>query len=140
VVATRSRLYPGTERALGWDIGDSGFRIVLGRDLPELVRLLVGEEVSAFLAEHDLKPGDVTGWVCHPGGPRVLDALEEALGLPAAALEPSRRSLAEAGNMSSASVLHILRGMLAQGPPPGTPGLVLALGPGLSSELVLLRW
>jgi alkylresorcinol/alkylpyrone synthase len=140
VVATRTRLYPGTERVLGWDVRDSGFHIVLGRDLPELVRLHVGEEVRDFLAAHDLKPEDVTGWVCHPGGPKVLDALEESLGLPATALETSRRSLAEVGNMSSASVPHILRDTLALRPPPGTPGLVLGLGPGLCSELVLLRW
>ena len=141
VVATRSRLYPGTGSVLGWDIGDRGFRIVLGGELPELVRLLVAEEVRSFLADHDLKTADVTAWVCHPGGPKVLDALEEALDLPADALEMSRRSLAEVGNISSASVLHILRDTLSPDPPPpGTPGLLLALGPGLSSELVLLRW
>ncbi|GLW73534.1 stilbene synthase [Kitasatospora phosalacinea] len=142
VVATRSRLYPGTERLLGWEVGDSGFRILLGAELPELVRLFVGEEVSSFLAAHDLKPGDLTAWVCHPGGPRVLDALQTELGLPAAALAPSRASLARCGNLSSASVLHILRDVLAADPPPppGSYGLVLALGPGFASELVLLRW
>ncbi|MEU1423149.1 type III polyketide synthase [Kitasatospora sp. NPDC005751] len=142
VAATRSRLYPGTERALGWDIGDSGFTIVLGAELPELVRLHVGEDVRSFLAEHDLKPPDVTGWVAHPGGPKVLDALQESLGLDARALELTRRSLAEVGNLSSASVLHILRDTLAHDPPPppGGPGLLLAMGPGFCSELVLLRW
>ncbi|WP_099907569.1 type III polyketide synthase [Streptomyces sp. TLI_171] len=141
VVATRSRLYPGTERLLGWEVGDSGFRILLGAELPELVRLHVGEEVASFLAAHDLKPGDVTAWVCHPGGPRVLDALGEELGLPAEALAPSRESLARCGNLSSASVLHILRDVVAQGPPPpGSFGLMLALGPGFASELTLLRW
>ncbi|WP_111554368.1 type III polyketide synthase [Kitasatospora sp. SolWspMP-SS2h] len=141
VVATRSRLYPGTERLLGWEVGDSGFGILLGAELPELVRLHVGEEVASFLAAHDLKPGDVTAWICHPGGPRVLDVLEEELGLPATALAPSRASLARCGNLSSASVLHILRDVLAAGPPPpGSYGLMLALGPGFASELVLLRW
>ncbi|MDH6131052.1 alkylresorcinol/alkylpyrone synthase [Kitasatospora sp. MAA4] len=141
VSATRSRLYAGTERALGWDIGDTGFRIVLGAELPELVRLHVGEEVRSFLAEHDLKPPDVTGWVCHPGGPKVLDALQETLGLDAGALGPTRSSLARVGNLSSASVLHILSDILTPGPPPpGTPGLMLAMGPGFCSELVLLRW
>ncbi|WP_327064358.1 type III polyketide synthase [Kitasatospora sp. NBC_01250] len=141
VVATHSRLYPGTERALGWDIGDSGFKIVLGAELPELVRLHVGEDVRSFLAEHDLKPPDIAGWVAHPGGPKVLDALAESLGLPSQALELTRRSLARVGNLSSASVLHILRDTLAlRPPPPGTPGLMLAMGPGFCSELVLLRW
>ena len=141
VVATRSRLYPGTERMLGWEIGDDGFRIVLGADLPDLVRAGLGEEVRSFLAEHDLKTQDVTAWVCHPGGPRVLDAVRETLDLPARALELTWRSLAEVGNLSSASVLHVLRDTLAlRPPPPGTPGLLLAMGPGFSTELVLLRW
>ncbi|MFB7591377.1 type III polyketide synthase [Streptomyces sp. NPDC056169] len=141
VLATRSRLYPGTERALGWDIGDTGFKIVLGAELPELVHLHVGEDVRSFLAEHDLKPPDITGWVAHPGGPKVLDALHETLGLHDAALELTRRSLAEVGNLSSASVLHILRDTVAQRPPAhGSPGLLLAMGPGFCSELVLLRW
>lgn len=141
VVAARSRVYPGTERVLGWDIGDQGFQILLDGDLPALVRLHVAEEVRTFLADHDLKPQDVAAWVCHPGGPKVLDALGDALGLPNSALAPSRRSLAEVGNLSSASVLHVLRDILAGSPPPpGAPGLMLALGPGFCSELVLLRW
>ncbi|MEV4558552.1 3-oxoacyl-[acyl-carrier-protein] synthase III C-terminal domain-containing protein [Kitasatospora sp. NPDC049285] len=141
VVASRSRLYPGTEQLLGWEVGDRGFRILLGAELPELVRLHVGEEVSSFLAEHDLKPADVSAWICHPGGPKVLDVLGEELGLPDSALLPSRRSLARCGNLSSASVLHILRDIVRSAPPaPGSHGLMLALGPGFASELVLLRW
>ncbi|NJP47385.1 type III polyketide synthase [Actinacidiphila epipremni] len=141
VVAARSRLYPGTERLLGWDIGAGGFRIVLGGELPDLVRDHLGPEVEDFLAGHGLKTGDVTGWICHPGGPKVLEAVREALDLPARALEPAWRSLAEVGNLSSASVLHILRDVLAgERPLPGSPGLLLAMGPGFASELVLLRW
>ncbi|WP_329571809.1 type III polyketide synthase [Kitasatospora sp. NBC_01266] len=141
VEATRSHLYPGTERLLGWDIGDSGFRILLGSELPELVRRQLGDEVRAFLADHELKPQDVTAWVCHPGGPKVLEAVREALDLPARALELTWRSLAEVGNLSSASVLHILRDTLTLRPPlPGTPGVLLAMGPGFCSEAVLLRW
>ncbi|WP_441247991.1 type III polyketide synthase [Kitasatospora sp. McL0602] len=141
VVAARSRLYPGTEDALGWRIGDTGFRIVLGAELPELVSLHVGEETRSFLAEHDLKPPDVAAWICHPGGPKVLDALQQSLGLTADDLAPSRSSLAQVGNLSSSSVLHILRDTLAlRPPPPGAPGLMIALGPGFCSELVLLRW
>ncbi|WP_333771112.1 type III polyketide synthase [Streptomyces sp. IBSBF 2435] len=141
VVATRSRLYPDTERLLGWEIGDDGFRIVLGSDLPDLVRRHFGPEVRGFLADHGLKPEDVTGWVCHPGGPKVLEAVRETLDLPARALEATWRSLAEVGNLSSASVLHILRDTLAGDRPlPGSPGLMMAMGPGFCSELVLLRW
>ncbi|MFD9406386.1 type III polyketide synthase [Streptomyces sp. NPDC059989] len=141
VVAARSRLYPGTAHLLGWDIGHWGMRMVLGRELPDLVRLHVAEEVETFLAAHDLKPADVDAWICHPGGPRILDALAEALGLPEPAFAASRRSLAAVGNLSSASVLHILGGIQTAGPPPpGSVGLMLAFGPGFASELVLLRW
>ncbi|WP_030690899.1 type III polyketide synthase [Streptomyces globisporus] len=140
VVAARSRLYPGTEHLLGWDVGDWGFRMVLGPELPGLVRLHVTEEVESFLAAHDLKPGDVGAWICHPGGPKILDALAEELGLPDSALAASRRSLAAHGNLSSASVLQILKDTQADRPPPGTIGLMLAFGPGFSSELVLLAW
>jgi len=142
VVASRSRLFPGTESMLGWDIVDSGFRIVLGADLPDLVRRCLGDEVRGFLADHGLTPADITGWICHAGGPLVLDAVRETLELPAEALELTRHSLAEVGNLSSASVLHMLRDTLDRPvpPPPGTPGLMLAMGPGFSTELVLLRW
>jgi len=141
VVATRSHLYPGTEHLLGWDIGDGGFRIVLGAELPDLVRSHLGPEVRAFLADHELKPQDVAAWICHPGGPKVLDAVRETLDLPARALELTWRSLAEVGNLSSASVLHILRDTLDLARPlPGSTGLLLAMGPGFCTELVLLRW
>ncbi|MEU8569865.1 3-oxoacyl-[acyl-carrier-protein] synthase III C-terminal domain-containing protein [Streptomyces pathocidini] len=141
IVAARSRLYPGTERALGWDVTDSGFRIVLDPAVPELVREHLADDVDRFLGDHDLKRHDITAWVCHPGGPRVLEAVAEALDLPDGALDLAWRSLAEVGNLSSASVLHVLRDTLAeQRPEPGTPGLLLAIGPGLCCELVLLRW
>ncbi|OKK22131.1 stilbene synthase [Streptomyces sp. CB00455] len=141
VIAARSRLYPGTEHLLGWAIGHWGMRMVLGRELPELVRLHVAEEVETFLASHDLKPSDVDAWICHPGGPKILDALTDALALPASAFAASHRSLAAVGNLSSASVLHILGEVQRAGPPPpGSVGLMLAFGPGFASELVLLRW
>ena len=76
----------------------------------------------------------------HPGGPKVLEAINAALGLDDEALELSWRSLSEIGNLSSASVLHILRDARAKPPPGGTPGLLMAMGPGFCAELVLLRW
>ncbi|MEU7554345.1 3-oxoacyl-[acyl-carrier-protein] synthase III C-terminal domain-containing protein [Streptomyces sp. NPDC044571] len=141
VVAARSHLYPGTEGLLGWDIGHWGFRMVLGRELPDLVRLHVAGDVEGFLAGHDLKPSDVDAWIVHPGGPKILDVLADALSLPGSAFGASRRSLASAGNLSSASVLHVLSGIQAAGPPPpGAVGLMVAFGPGFACELVLLRW
>ena len=141
VEASRSRLYPGTERAMGWDIGATGFRIVLDAEVPTLVRDHLGDDVTGFLAEHDLAIGDVDSWVCHPGGPKVLLAVQDALGLSTDALELTWRSLAEVGNLSSASVLHVLRDTITKRPgAEGEPGVLLAMGPGFCAELVLLRW
>lgn len=141
VVATRSRLYPDTERVMGWDVGGSGFRIVLARSVADVVRAHLGGDVRDFLHAHGLTPADVATWLAHPGGPRVIDAVVEAVGLPAEALAGARASLAAVGNLSSASVLHVLAATM-HGPPParGAPGLLLAMGPGFCSELVLLRW
>ncbi|MFG3496422.1 type III polyketide synthase [Streptomyces sp. NPDC047928] len=142
VVASRSHLYPDTERLLGWDITGSGFRVVLDPAVPDVVRKNLAGDVDGFLSDHGLTRRDVTAWVSHAGGPKVLDAVTEALDLPEDALDVSRASLAEVGNLSSSSVLHILRDTLTAGrrPPAGTPGLLLAMGPGFCTELVLLRW
>ncbi|UNX54775.1 type III polyketide synthase [Georgenia sp. TF02-10] len=140
VVASRSHLYAGTEAAMGWDVRATGLRIVLGAEVPELVRGRVGEDVAAFLAEHGLTIGDVGWWVCHPGGPKVIDSLADALAVGADALALTTDSLRRVGNLSSASVLHILRDTLDRRPPaPGSPGVMMAMGPGFSLELVLLR-
>jgi len=141
VQASRSRLYPGTERAMGWDVGATGFRIVLDAGVPTLVRDHLGTDVAAFLGSYDLGLGDVDSWVCHPGGPKVLVAVQDALGLQDDALELTWRSLAEVGNLSSASVLHVLKDTITKRPgPDGAPGVLLAMGPGFCAELVLLRW
>ncbi|WP_448317361.1 type III polyketide synthase [Streptomyces sp. CO7] len=141
VVAARSHLYPGTERLLGWDVGAGGFRVVIDAGIPDLVRDHLGDGVRAFLAEQGLTTADIGTWVCHPGGPKVLATLTGTLGLPADALAASWSSLARVGNLSSASVLHILQGVRdAARPEPGSWGLLMAMGPGFCSELVLLRW
>jgi alkylresorcinol/alkylpyrone synthase len=141
VIDTRSHLYPDTEHVMGWDISGSGFRIVLDASVPDVVRKNLPADVDHFLADHGLGREDITAWVCHPGGPKVLEAIADALELPDGALDVTWRSLAALGNLSSSSVLHVLRDTLAERPPPaGTAGLLLAMGPGFCSELVLLRW
>jgi alkylresorcinol/alkylpyrone synthase len=141
VIASRSEVYPDSGDTLGWRLGSDGFRIVLTAELADVVERRLAGSVTAFLAAHGLTADDVKSWVCHPGGPRVIDAVQKSLELPDSAVEASRRSLAEAGNMSSASVLHILEQVAANGrPPPGSAGLMIGLGPGVSAELVLLRW
>ncbi|NUV67409.1 MULTISPECIES: type III polyketide synthase [unclassified Streptomyces] len=141
IVATRSRMYPDTEHVMGWDIGSSGFRVVLDPGVPDVVRHYLADDVREFLGEHGLKPKDIAHWVCHPGGPKVLEAVTEVLDLRDGALDVTWRSLADIGNLSSSSVLHVLRDTIEQRrPEPGTPGLLLAMGPGFCCELVLLRW
>ena len=140
VLATRSRLYPDSLGTMGWDVGASGFRLVLSPDLPDLIESYLADDVTGFLAAHGLTIDDIGSWVSHPGGPKVLEAINAALGLDDNALELSWRSLSEIGNLSSASVLHILRDARAKPPPAGTPGLLMAMGPGFCAELVLLRW
>ena len=98
------------------------------------------DDVTGFLADHDLTIDDIGSWVSHPGGPKVLEAINTALCLDDDALELSWRSLSEVGNLSSASVLHVLRDARDKPPPTGTPGVLMAMGPGFCAELVLLRW
>ncbi|VTR78504.1 type III polyketide synthase [Cellulomonas hominis] len=141
VVGTRSVLYPGTAGDLGWQVGSSGFRIVLSGGMADTVAAHAAEDVGALLAPLGATTTDVARWVVHPGGPKILDAVEDALGLPPEALAISRDVMARTGNLSSAAVLHVLAGTLAGPPPgPGALGAVLAFGPGVGSELVALRW
>lgn len=141
VLASRSSFYPDTDRVMGWDIGGSGFRIVLSASVADVVESNLPGDVDAFLAGHGLSRPDVDTWVAHPGGPKVLEAMARALELPPGALDVTWRSLAAIGNLSSVSVLHVLRDTLAEDlPTPGTPGLLMAMGPGFCAELVLLRW
>ena len=141
IVATRSVFYPDTERVMGWDVVDSGFQVVLSPEVPQLVRARIAGDVDAFLDSQRLSRRDVTHWICHSGGPKVLEAFEAALELPEQALARSWESLRSVGNLSSSSVLFVLDELLQSGEPqPGDIGLLLAMGPGFCSELVLLRW
>jgi len=140
ILDSRSHLFPDTQRTMGWDVTSGGLKIVLDADVPKLVHRYVGDDVRAFLAAHALAVEDVTAWVCHPGGPKVIEAITDVLGLPDDALELTWRSLASVGNLSSSSVLHVLADTLTKRPTAGTPGLLMAMGPGFCAELVLLRW
>ncbi|KZS75928.1 polyketide synthase [Mycobacterium kansasii] len=140
ILDSRSHLYPDSLRTMGYDVGSAGFELVLSKDLAAVVEEYVAEDVSTFLAAHDLSTTDIGAWVTHPGGPKIINAITESLNLPPEALELTWRSLGEIGNLSSASVLHVLRDTIAKPPPSGSPGLMMAMGPGFCSELVLLRW
>ena len=141
VVATRSVFYPDTERIMGWDVVDTGFKVVLSPAVPQLVREHLRSDVDSFLSSHKLSRRDLRHWICHTGGPRVLEAVEEALDLPREAMRRCWDSLEQVGNLSSASVLFVLSDLMASGEPrPGDKGLLLAMGPGFCSEMVLLEW
>jgi alkylresorcinol/alkylpyrone synthase len=141
VLATRSVFYRDTERALGWDLVDTGFKIVLSAKVPELVYQNIGADVDAFLATQGLERSRIKHFVAHTGGPKVLQAFAEALSLPRSALQRSWDSLEKMGNLSSASVLFVLGETIDAGDArPGDLGLLLAMGPGFCCELVLLQW
>lgn len=137
IVDTRSVLFPDTERTMGWDIVDEGFRIVLSGSVPELAGGPFCDQARDFLATHGRTPHDLTHWFGHPGGPAVIDAIENGLTLPPGTLDASRRTLARLGNLSSVSVLVLLEETLRQ--PTAGEGLLYAMGPGFCAELVLLR-
>ncbi len=141
IVATGSSFYPDTEGVMGWDISEKGFRIVLSREVPDVVKAHLAGDVDGFLARHGLSRSDIGSWVFHTGGPKVLEAVESSLGLHSNELEASWESLRKIGNLSSASVLVVLDDVIAtRRPNSGTWGLLGAMGPGFCSELVLLRW
>jgi alkylresorcinol/alkylpyrone synthase len=136
----RSHLFPRSLEALGFDLKADGFHVVLGRELPGLVRAEIKRLVTELLARNQLTRDDLSLFVLHPGGRRILDAIEDQLKLSAQETAPSRHVLREYGNVSSATVLFVLNECLAGRPPAGTHGLLGAFGPGFSSELAVLQW
>ena len=141
IVATKSSFYRDTERVMGWDICEKGFRIVLSPEVPDMVLKHLGQDVDAFLAEQGFKRSDIKSWIMHTGGPKVLEATETALGLTSKDLEASWNCLRKVGNISSTSVLLVLEDVyMHHRPAPGTLSILAAMGPGFCSELVLLRW
>jgi alkylresorcinol/alkylpyrone synthase len=140
VLATSTVLWPDTTDALGMWLSDTGLRLVLSPELPAIVGDRIAPTVSGFLAANGVSQSDVGFWVVHPGGPRVLDAVGERLSLSEADVAPSWEVWRSYGNVSSATVFFILQALRARGPiPEGRLGVMMAFGPGLSCELVLLR-
>jgi alkylresorcinol/alkylpyrone synthase len=141
LIDARSHLHPRTLDALGFDLESDGFHVVLGRELPALVRAEIAGLVDGLCARNGLARGDLRSFVLHPGGRRILDAVEDRLQLRPEDLAPSREILRRHGNVSSATVLFVLDEWIrTRAPAPGAHGLLGAFGPGFSSELALLRW
>ncbi|MBW3577275.1 MAG: type III polyketide synthase [Actinobacteria bacterium] len=123
-----------------WDVTDRGFRLGLSRQVPTILRDHVGEFVTALLSRRDVRIDEVAAWAVHPGGPRILDAVADRLGLADSQLTASRRVLRDCGNCSSATVVLILQELLrTHSFAPGDHVVALAFGPGLTLFGALLR-
>lgn len=136
-----STLWPRSLDIMGWDFTGTGLSVVLSPRIPALVAHNFPETLKTLLERNGVEAGQIRHFVLHPGGVKILEALERSAGLHPEALEPSRAVLRDYGNMSSPTVLFVLEHLWRNAPPrPGDLGLAAAFGPGFSSELLLLRW
>lgn len=141
VIASKSRFYPQSEHIMGWDVGSHGFRIVLDPGVPEIVEGHLHADIEEFLSSQKLGLKDISSWVSHPGGPKVLQAIQKALRITEEDLILSWQQLANTGNLSSSSVLFILRETIhTRRPAKGSLGIMMAMGPGFCAEMLLLHW
>jgi alkylresorcinol/alkylpyrone synthase len=141
VVGTETRLFADAKHLMGWDFTGDGMRLVLARDIPEVVRDRIAPAVSEFVERHGAKVASLDHHVLHPGGPKVMATYRSSFGLPEDALQIARACMREYGNLSSAAVLFMLSDLMASGrPKPGDLGLMLALGPGFGAEMLVLAW
>jgi alkylresorcinol/alkylpyrone synthase len=136
IVGHRSTLVPDSVEVMGFDVTDQGLRWRLAPDVPDVARAWARETVDEALVDLRWKPEDLDHLLVHPGGTKVLDAVEEALGLTSGRLDWSRQVMRDHGNVSSATVLLVLERFLDSGPPEGR-GLLTAMGPGFAFEHVV---
>jgi alkylresorcinol/alkylpyrone synthase len=141
VRATRTRLFYDTLDLMGFRVEDTGFHMILDAAIPRMLEETIWPEVEVFLDDVGVGLAGVDHFLIHPGGRRILDAVEGRIGRGPEALAPSRTVLREYGNLSSASVLAVLhehaRTRTAR---PGEVGLLLAFGPSFSAEMILVEW
>jgi alpha-pyrone synthase len=135
LLGQRSQVLPASSDQMGWIIGDHGFEMTLSPRVPDAIAAHLPAAVDALLRSQGLERSDVASWAVHPGGPRILAAVAETLGLADQSLRHSRGVLADHGNMSSATILFILERLAAEGSP--GPCVAMAFGPGLTAELAL---
>jgi len=141
VLATRSVLFPHSEELMGFDLTDGGLKIFLLPRVPRFLRSELPAHLETFLGEHGLRLGDLKHFLLHPGGRKVLEGLQARLGLSAHQTRLSWQVLRDYGNLSSATVLFLLHHFeREEAPAAGDYGLLAAVGPGFSAELLLLQW
>jgi predicted naringenin-chalcone synthase len=135
-VSTKSWMIPGTKSHMAWTVGDYGFEMKLSAEVPSIIQAHLRDPIASWLQTVGLTLGDVDSWAIHPGGPRILDAVEQAFELEKGLLEPSRHVLAEHGNMSSPTVAFLLEQLSVT---KAQRCLMIAFGPGLHAEMILLE-
>ncbi len=141
IVDSCSVMLPNTVHLMGMDLVDTGTRNILRPEVSDYVKVGLRQALDPLLVKHNLSTDKIARWIVHPGGPKIIQAIEDEFALPDAALQPSRDALAKIGNISSPTVLYILEQTLSQQqPPPGSYGLLIAMGPGFSQEAILLQW
>jgi alkylresorcinol/alkylpyrone synthase len=133
-----SKLYYDSLDVMGWEFQDTGFKVLFSKDIPTFINEHVLEDITLFLQKHDLELSDIKNFIFHPGGKKVLDAYADALPVEGDFLKKTREVMNDNGNMSSVTVLYVLEKFLEQGFEDGY-GLMMAMGPGFSSEMVLLK-
>ncbi|RIW33089.1 type III polyketide synthase [Bacillus salacetis] len=140
IFGTQSTTMKNSLDVMGWDVKDDGLFVVFSKDIPAIVESWLKPNVEKLLMHYDLSLGDIKHFIAHPGGKKVLDAYGSSLGLDPKLLDSSREILRRFGNMSSATIQYVLKDHLTKAAQPGEIGLGVALGPGFSSELLLMRW
>ena len=141
ILVSETYTFPDSLGAMGFDLRDSGFHILLAKDVPEMIGGKIGGLVRGFLERHGRKREEIKGWILHPGGARLLGNIEAELGLCKCDTQPSWDILANFGNLSSATILFILQEWLEKRPlQAGEYAMAAAFGPGFSAEFLLLQW
>jgi alkylresorcinol/alkylpyrone synthase len=137
ITDTLARLYHSSLNVMGWEFLDDGFKVIFSKDIPKIISTKVRGDLFDFLNKNNLRISDIKNFIAHPGGAKIIDAYRDAFGIKEESLMNARLSLKNYGNMSSASVIYVLNEFFRTGFGRGT-GLMLAVGPGFSSEVVLL--
>lgn len=140
IIGCCSMLFPDTEDVMGWDLTESGLKVRFSRDIPSIIRNNLPGLLDQACRSWGVARSDIKHFVVHPGGAKVLAAYADCLGIPDSNLQVAHDVLSSNGNMSSCSVMFVLNEFLHAVPPSGDYGVMLALGPGFSSEQVLFRW
>jgi len=139
-VATASKTMANSEDVMGWDMKNDGLHVIFSKSIPSIIEKWLEPFVTGFLKDHQLTPDQLDYFIAHPGGKKVLSAYEIALGFDSSKTEISRDILRKHGNMSSPTVLYVLESFMKLDCSDGDIGLLAALGPGFSGELLLLEW